>query len=70
MDKNSPQSGSINGDGGDEAIAQPFDQTNGTVSGLEGDSDGTEESDTTSEALRGADRTATPVGTDPLLSKD
>ena len=30
---------------GDDSISRPFDQTNGLVEGLEGDSDGTAESD-------------------------
>jgi hypothetical protein len=40
---------------GEEPIAQPFDQTNGLVDGLEGDSDGTAESDVKSEQERGDD---------------
>jgi hypothetical protein len=36
----------------DETVAEPFDQTNGQVGGLDGDSDGTAESDTGSEADR------------------
>ena len=39
----------------DDAIAQPFDQTNALVQGLEGDSDGTAESDLKSENERGDD---------------
>lgn len=38
---------------GDETVALPFDQTNGVVSGLDGDSDGTAASDTGSAAERG-----------------
>ena len=37
----------------DDSIAQPFDQTNDQVDGLEGDSDGTAESDLRSAAERG-----------------
>ena len=40
---------------GDDPIAQPFDQTNGLVEGLEGDSDGTAESDLKSANERGDD---------------
>lgn len=40
---------------GDEAVAEPFDQTNGVVSGLDGESDGTAASDTGSAADRGDD---------------
>jgi hypothetical protein len=40
---------------GDDSIAEPFDQTNGLVEGLEGDSDGTAESDLKSAEERGDD---------------
>ena len=36
----------------DDSIAQPFDQTNGVVPGIEGDSDGSEISDHASAAER------------------
>jgi len=36
----------------DNLVGQPFDQTNGQVEGLEGDSDGSIESDTASRAER------------------
>ncbi len=39
----------------DEPIVRPFDQTNGLVEGLEGDSDGTAASDTTSAEERGSE---------------
>ncbi|MFC0678178.1 hypothetical protein ACFFGH_10035 [Lysobacter korlensis] len=42
-------------DSGDDAIAEPFDQTNGLVVGLEGDSDGTADSDLKSASDRGDD---------------
>ena len=40
---------------GDDPIVQPFDQTNGLVEGLQGDSDGTAESDLKSATERGDD---------------
>jgi hypothetical protein len=39
----------------EEPIAEPFDQTNGLVDGLAGDSDGTAESDTGSAKDRADD---------------
>ncbi|MFD1713325.1 hypothetical protein ACFSBZ_02470 [Amnibacterium flavum] len=40
----------------DDLIGKPFDQTNGVVSGLDGDSDGLADSDTESSAERERDR--------------
>ncbi|MFC0682272.1 hypothetical protein ACFFGH_30960 [Lysobacter korlensis] len=45
-----------------EGAAEGFDPTNGMVDGLEGDSDGTAEADTRSEAERGADDDADDEG--------
>jgi hypothetical protein len=39
----------------EEPLAEPFDQTNGLVEGLSGDSDGTADSDLKSENDRGDD---------------
>ncbi len=39
----------------DKLMQEPFDQTNGLVDGLEGDSDGTAESDLKSAQERGDD---------------
>lgn len=43
------------GAGDDETVAEPFDQTNGVVGGLDGDSDGTAASDRGSAADRDDD---------------
>jgi hypothetical protein len=39
----------------EKLMSEPFDQTNGLAEGLEGDSDGTSESDIKSETERGDD---------------
>jgi hypothetical protein len=46
--------GSTSG-GDDETVAEPFDQTNGMISGDDGESDGTAASDTASAAERDDD---------------
>ena len=46
---------------GDDSIARPFDQTNGLVDGLEGDSDGTAESDLRNAQERGDDGGRNPA---------
>jgi hypothetical protein len=43
-----------------DPIAEPFDQTNGMVEGLDGDSDGTAASDTHSAELRDSPQVSHP----------
>lgn len=68
MDMNSPQSGNIDDDGA--SLDRPFDQTNDVVAGLEGDSDGTADSDTKSKADREFDDTVTDIRHDQRDDKD
>jgi len=46
---------------GDDVLAGTFDQTNGIVEGLEGESDGTAEGDVAPAALRDGRRGVAPV---------
>jgi hypothetical protein len=68
MDTNSPRSGNTDDDGA--SLDRPFDQTNDAVAGLEGDSDGTAESDTESKADRESDDRVTDIGLGRPAGKD
>ena len=56
----------------DDAVGAPFDQTNGLAQGLEGDSDGTADSDVASEADRDDLSTGSEDDglTDPNIAQD
>jgi hypothetical protein len=53
----------------DDVVAEPFDQTNGVVSGLDGESDGTASSDTGSAADRDDDAGEGITGTDDVAGQ-
>jgi hypothetical protein len=68
MDTNSPQTGNIDDDGA--SLDRPFDQTNDAVAGLEGDSDGTADSDTESRADRKVEDSVTDIDPEQRTGKD